>query len=76
MLAVWQNGVRGVTTIDQKLTVPVSSAALSTTKSFHVPLTGAPSRLASRCSGLNVPVKGAVPSTIDVVASSSKTVLV
>src|SRR5205814_1395717 len=60
----------------QQPSVPVSSVAWSTTRSFQVPLIDLPFRPARLPSGLNRAAKGAVPSTIDVLALPSKIVRV
>ena len=57
-------------------TVPVSSAAVSATRSFQVPATNSPFRTESGVSGRNVPANGAVPAPIAVAAPSSKIVCV
>jgi hypothetical protein len=62
---------------DQQLSVPVSCAASSAIRSFHVPLSAEPlfpMKPASEPSGRNVPTNGAVPDVIAVAAASSNVV--
>ena len=65
-----------MTSIDQLLSVPVLCFVSSVISSFQVPCTCFPSTADRFPSGRNVPVNGAVPRVIDVVASSSRTVFV
>ena len=60
--------------IDQLRMVPVSNSKLSMTSNCHTPAAEMPSKVESSCIGWNRPVKGAVPTSMGIAASSSKIV--
>ena len=65
-----------VKVIDQLFNVPEMIEASSATQSVQLPLTLVPFNNEKACSGIYVPVYGAVPAVIAVVADVEKQVLV